>query len=824
MHYGGVDQKSVMAGDNAAGSGSTRPRGTLGANTRRRRRRARQRGSQRPSGSVTVRVQPNNVGNGRARVARAARAAARRVLRNEGPRAAVGQRSTIALGQVNTNTSGGVEVELTVPISPLLMREATGPNTVGPIQMLASSYSLWKARWVRVQLKPLVGGSAVSGTIVRVSLNQSGEPGQNNWSGLGARRHIDVTPGKHGTFTLEARDLPGMRQGWFDTNPNGGMGKAIGGTLEVHTYGTTVSTYQAKPFTGPLFMVEVTCHWDFANFQSQPGLLQMEVGTQNSADAEKEKAIVNAEAGGPIDILVDEDSKLGIATGREPAALRRVEGGQTGNTVWMIVDSAVSASAAIFPPPFSWLARAGWWFVKRVLGAPVDSNGKKKVRLRVYQNFEDAQNNRPCIATSAATSTDPLSTEWTFYQLTGESTGLSPAATVPVMADVVIPEQPGPVSGNVRVLGMPITYENTNTTGYCSPEWYVYEDSATIQDGALGLLVGNKFLHINGIQYVKDPLVVQHQTTATVVVPFQQMKTIGNLWFQRSGSKHPVADVKAYSMVAFGPHGQADAWVLRLYCVMKEAAHYVWGTTGRVWKSIITVQADPDTTAGVNLSNGLIPKPMLTVREMSWSGTPTRKPDHRLSSGAHILVTFIGVNKISNPSMPFEVPETAPTWAKPTTATVTQIDKVPEHSGFTWSPDYYHMRFEVEAAPELPIIREQDEGDVESTDEEDCAGDIDVPPPDVLHYYSTEGRRMERRLRDVIEDRQERALAVQAMKPSRPYQVYKVSLQQCLLDGCPPLSARRVAAEEARELIEAQARMTDGSGARSQLSSWSDFN
>lgn len=815
----------MMAGDNVAGSGSARPRGTLGANTRRRRRRARQRGSQRPSGSVTVRVQPNNVGNGRARVARAARAAARRVLRNEGPRAAVGQRSTIALGQVNTNTSGGVEVELTVPINPLLMREATGPNTVGPIQMLASSYSLWKARWVRVQLKPLVGGSAVSGTIVRVSLNQSGEPGQNNWSGLGARRHIDVTPGKHGTFTLEARDLPGMRQGWFDTNPNGGMGKAIGGTLEVHTYGTTVSTYQAKPFTGPLFMVEVTCHWDFANFQSQPGLLQMEVGTQTSADAEKEKATVNAEAGGPIDILVDEGSKLGIATGREPATLRRVEGGHTGNTVWMIVDSAVSASASIFPPPFSWLARAGWWFVKRVLGAPVVSaDGTKKVRLRVYQNFEDAQNNRPCVATSAATSTNPFPTEWTFYQLTGESAGLAPVSVAPMVADVVNPDRLGPVSGTVRVLGMPVTYENVDAQGYSSPEWYVYESSATKQNGALGLLLGSRFLHINGIQYLKDPLMIQQQGGVTVPVPFEQIKTIGNLWFQQNTSLHPVADVKAYSLVSFGPSGQAEAWVLRLYCVMQQAVHYEWGMSGRVWKSIITVQADPETASNSGKSHGLIPKPMLTVREMDWSGTPHRKPDHNIASGAHVLVTFIGVDKTTSTSVPFQVPENPPDWAKPSSATVTQIGKVPEHSGFTWSPDFYLMRIEVEAVNALPTVREEDEGDLESTDEEDCAGDMDVPPPDVLHHYSVEGRRMERRLRDVIEDRQERALAVQAMKPSRPYQVYKMSLQQCLLDGCPPLAARRVAVEEARELIEAQARMTDGSGARSQLSSWSDFN
>nr|WOK58339.1 MAG: ORF2 protein [Jingmen rodent astrovirus 3] len=807
-----------MAGDNASGSSGNCPRAAVGGNPRRRRRRPRQRGPKRSNGVGASRGQPPSAARRRARVARTARAVARQVIRNEGPRAAVGQRSTIALGQVKTNTSGGVEVELTVPINPLLMRESSGPNTVGPIQMLASSYALWKLRWVKVFLKPLVGGSAVSGTIVRVSLNQSGEPGQNNWSGLGARRHVDVTPGRHGTFTLEARDIPGMRQGWFDTNPNGGMGKAIGGTLEVHTYGATVSTYQAKPFTGPLFLVEVMCHWDFANFQSQPGLLQMEVGTQTSEQSENEKATVDAKAGGPIDILVDENSKLGIATGREPVALNRAGGEQTGNTIWMIVDSAVSASTAIFPVPFSWLAQAGWWFVKRIFGAPVSSGGKNLVRLRVFQNFEDAQNNRPCIATAASNKV-PVPIEWTYYQLTGESTGLAPAALAPVVADIVIPEGPRPQSGGVRVLGMPVTYENVNAQNYCSPEWYVYENTATIQNGALGTFVGSKFVHLNGIQYVKDPLIVQHQVNADVVVPFDQIKTVANLWFQQNGTKIPVANVKAYSMVAFGPSGQSDAWVLRLYCVMEQAINYVWGASGKVWKNIITVQADPATAQGNGTSNGMIPKPMLTAREMAWGD---RKPNHQIAAGAHIIVTFIGVNKISSDNLPFDVPEGPPLWARPSSATVTQIVKFPEHSGFTWGPDFFHM--EVVLEPNVQCLDYDSEGDEESTDEEDCAGEWDIPPPDVLFHFSEEGERMDRRLRKIICGKEERALAVQAAKPSRPFEIFKASYLGYLTDGCSPPTARSAAVRDARELIEAKTRMTDGSGARSQLSSWSDFN
>lgn len=815
-----------MAGDNASGSSGNCPRGAVGGNTRRRRRRPRQRGSKRSNGVGAVRGQSLAVVRGRARVARAARAAARQAIRNAGPRPAVGQRSTIALGQVKTNTSGGVEVELTVPINPLLMRESSGPNTVGPIQMLASSYSLWKLRWVKVFLKPLVGGSAVSGTIVRVSLNQSGEPGQNNWSGLGARRHTDVTPGKHGTFTLEARDLPGMRQGWYDTNPNGGMGKAIGGTLEIHTFGATVSTYQAKPFAGPLFLVEVTAHWDFANFQSQPGLLQMEVGTQTSEQSENEKATVDAKAGGPIDILVNENSKLGIATGREPVALSRAGGEQSGNTIWMIVDSAVSASADIFPPPFSWLARAGWWFVKRIFGAPVSSGGTTQVRLRVFQNFEDAQNNRPCIATQNSADT-PVPTEWTFYQLTGESTGLAPVAVTPVVADVVIPEENGPVTGSVRVTAEQRSYEPVSDAQFFTTiKWYAHETTSTYTGtGAIGINVGGVFVNAANVRYLVDPLMVQKQETRVVEVPLESLKEMTTVVQMQSGVKVPVGLVYAYSMVQFGPSGQADGWFLQLYCKATQVINYKWNLNGRTWANMVAIESDPKTVQGDGKATGLVPKPVHVVREMDW--TATAVPQFTISSGSHFIMMLVGQDKISNDTLPFEVPSGVPLWSRPQSATITQITKFPQHAGFLLSPDWLQMHVVVKGKhmqQSFELYDIDEEGDEESTDEEDCTGEWDVPPPDVLFHFSEEGEKMDRRLRKIICEKEERALAVQAARPSRPYEVFKASYLGYLTDGCSPPTARSAAVRDARELIEAKTRMTDGSGARSQLSSWSDFN
>nr|WFG79305.1 MAG: capsid protein [Astroviridae sp.] len=817
-----------MAGDNASGSSGNCPRGAVGGNTRRRRRRARQRGPKRPNGVGVVRGQPPAVVRRRSRVARAARAAARQVIRNEGPRAAVGQRATIALGQVKTNTSGGVEVELTVPINPLLMRESNGPNTVGPIQMLASSYALWRLRWVKVFLKPLVGGSAVSGTIVRVSLNQSGEPGQNNWSGLGARRHVDVTPGRHGTFTLEARDIPGMRQGWFDTNPNGGMGKAIGGTLEIHTYGATVSTYQAKAFSGPLFLVEVMCHWDFANFQSQPGLLQMEVGTQTSEQSENEKATVDAKAGGPIDILVNENSKLGIVTGREPAALARVGGEQPGNTIWMIVDSAVSASTAIFPPPFSWLAQAGWWFVKRIFGAPVTGDGTKKVRLRVYQNFEDAQNNRPCIATAASTN-GSVNTEWTFYQLTGESTGLSPAVPTPIALDVLPPLPDGPVSpvsGSVRLTAEQRSYEPlTDAQYFTTIKWYAHETTSTYTGtGAIGITVGGVFVNAANVRYLVDPIMIQKQESGVVEVRLEHLKEMTTVVQMQSGVKVPVGQVYAYSMVQFGPSGQAEGWFLQLYCKAIQVINYKWNLNGRTWANMVAIDSDPKTVQGDGKASGLIPKPVHVVREMDW--TTTAVPQFTIASGSHFIMMLVGQDKISNDTLPFEVPSGVPLWSRPQTATITQITKFPQHAGFLLSPDWLQMHIVVKTnvLEGMLTIYEDDEGDEESTDEEDCAGDWDVPPPDVLFCFSEEGEKMERRLRKIICEKEERALAVQAAKPSRVFEVFKASYLGYLTDGCSPPTARSAAVRDARELIEAKTRMTDGSGARSQLSSWSDFN
>ena len=134
---------------------------------------------------------------------------------------------------------------------------------------------MWKVDRLTLKLTPLVGASAVSGTAVRASLNMTSGPTAPAWSALGARKHVDTNPGRQASFTLSAADIPGPKQGWFLTNTKQDAGFSVGGAIEIHTLGKTMSTYQNAPYSGPLFLAEVTGTWRFKNYEPQPGMLNL---------------------------------------------------------------------------------------------------------------------------------------------------------------------------------------------------------------------------------------------------------------------------------------------------------------------------------------------------------------------------------------------------------------------------------------------------------------------------------------------------------------------------------------------------------------------
>lgn len=328
---------------------------------------------------------------------------------NRRPGGEITQTVTATLGTVGSNQGDTVELEMAALLNPALIKETTGSNAFGPLQMYASMFALWKLERLTLKLTPLVGSSAVSGTAVRASLNMTSGPAAPSWSSLGARKHVDTNPGRLATMTLIAADVPGPKNGWFYTNTKNDAGFAVGGAVEIHTLGKTMSTYQNAPFTGPLFLAEVTGTWKFKNYEPQPGLLNL-VKTEVKEPAGTVK--IHSKPGEPVTLSIPE---AGTFAGLE--RLNPTASATPGEIIWEVADSAAKAVTGLLPQPWQWLFKGGWWFLKRIankkpVGAPtvVGEADGGEVTFRVYASIADAQNDVPCIASSAA-STQSMETQ-----------------------------------------------------------------------------------------------------------------------------------------------------------------------------------------------------------------------------------------------------------------------------------------------------------------------------------------------------------------------------------------------------------------------------
>ena len=265
---------------------------------------------------------------------------------------------------------------------------------------------------MRVKATPIVGASAVSGTIGRISLNMTGNPTSASWSALGARPHADLVPGRGGILRLNAKNFPGPKEGWYNTNTKGDPNMSIGGAIEVHTMGKTMSTYKNEAFTGGLWLIELTATWEFRNYSPQPGLLNMVKGREDSSTG----AQIVAQAGQPIEMVVQPHSRMARAAS------------SSGNNeiIWQVADTTIKTITSAFPPPFNWLFQGGWWFIKRIADAPVRAGEE---RFRVYASIQDARADVPCIS-STATTINLTNSEWTYQQVTPGNTGLGDQNTV----------------------------------------------------------------------------------------------------------------------------------------------------------------------------------------------------------------------------------------------------------------------------------------------------------------------------------------------------------------------------------------------------------
>nr|AJD79294.1 ORF2 [Porcine astrovirus 5] len=323
--------------------------------------------------------------------------------RTDGPKAAITQTATLTLGTLGTNGSGNLEIEGVAHLNPLLIKEKTAAAGAGPIQALASQYAMWRCLSLRVVLVPTVGASAVSGTVARTSLNQPGAPAQTTWSGLGARKHIDATPGRRVEFRLGRRDLQGPRDGWWYTDTSNGVQNSAGPTIEIHSYGKTVSTFQATAWSGELWLVELRATWQFTNWNMNPKLLNLVDTTIPHGNIK----LSSSDAGAPVVLTVEKAANAPLET--QHAQNPHVTGTPSvSEVIWRAADVGVKVVASGLPPPLSWLIGGGWWFMKRAFNAPVGTgiNANTVDAYYVYATAVDAELNNPVKASAPLSPVD----------------------------------------------------------------------------------------------------------------------------------------------------------------------------------------------------------------------------------------------------------------------------------------------------------------------------------------------------------------------------------------------------------------------------------
>nr|BAA33721.2 capsid protein precursor [Mamastrovirus 1] len=312
-----------------------------------------------------------------------------------GPKPAICQKATATLGTIGSNTSGTTEIEACILLNPVLVKDATGSTQFGPVQALGAQYSMWKLKYLNVRLTSMVGASAVNGTVVRVSLNPTSTPSSTSWSGLGARKHLDVTVGKNAIFKLKPSDLGGPRDGWWLTNTNDNASDTLGPSVEIHTLGRTMSSYQNQQFTGGLFLVELASEWCFTGYAANPNLVNLVKSTDKQVNVTFEGS-----AGTPLVMNVPATSHFARTVAQRstlPTSMARAGENTTSDTVWQVLNTAVSAAELVTPPPFNWLVKGGWWFVKLIAGRVRSGNRS----FYVYASYQDALSNKPALCTGS---------------------------------------------------------------------------------------------------------------------------------------------------------------------------------------------------------------------------------------------------------------------------------------------------------------------------------------------------------------------------------------------------------------------------------------
>uniref|UniRef100_A0AAU7E1Z0 Capsid protein n=1 Tax=Miniopterus bat astrovirus TaxID=3141885 RepID=A0AAU7E1Z0_9VIRU len=349
---------------------------------------------------------------------------ARKLRKVDGPKSQYQVSVSATLGYVTGNDSHGPNLKLTSFLHPALCKSPDESTNFGPLQAAAAQYGLWRVSRAHITFTPLVGPSAISGTIVRGSVNLSQSPSSTGWGGLGARKHLDLQAGVKGFFKLSRRDLAGPRDGgWWVTDTNVEGQQSAGPVFEIHALGESTSTYQNTEFKREVYIVEMKATWQFCNYVSNPAmgtLERREAETKVSFSTTDQKEIVMNVEGPPALLRFLDDPTVERASGDQPS--------KPGEVIWQLADTAAEAITGLMPPPFGWLAKGGWWFIKKIAGrSSYGFASNQSATFMVYPSLADAQNNRPAVANSVNRATNQVDATLQFTQMNAPNMGGVPS-------------------------------------------------------------------------------------------------------------------------------------------------------------------------------------------------------------------------------------------------------------------------------------------------------------------------------------------------------------------------------------------------------------
>lgn len=365
-----------------------------------------------------------------------------------GPKSKFSVRVTATIGYIDGSKDHGPNLKMATFLHPALCKGPDEDKAFGPLQAAAAQYGLWRLRKVIVRMTPLVGSSAVSGTVTRLSANLTQTPGSTSWGGLGARKHRDFHAGKAGSFILTHRDVAGPRAGgWWVTDTNTEGAQSAGPVLEAHSLGKTSSTYQDKVWLDQLFIVEMSGKWEFANYNNNPAL-----GALEKHEATVQNVKITTDVNGEMQLEMPSTSTAARFM-NDPTAPRAGETNTPGEIVYQIVDTAAGLAGTALPPPFNWLVKGGWWFCKKLIGRNANATTDT---FKIYASLSDAQNNKPAISSSKNFTGSAVNTDFQITQMNSPNMGgasANPSYPAGVLPDPHFPVKPvGKPTGHFKAV------------------------------------------------------------------------------------------------------------------------------------------------------------------------------------------------------------------------------------------------------------------------------------------------------------------------------------------------------------------------------------